>query len=211
MIIVKKTRGRPPAFNRHEVLERAMQVFWTLGYDGASVPMLTDAMGISAQSLYAAFGSKEELYREALAFYSTTIGGYVARALNEEEDAVDAIERMLRESAQVFGRTTGTPGCMITTAPIDASKNPLAALGSQMRAASIDMIEARLQKGIAAEQVLADIDTRSWARYIGSVVQGMSIQARDGTSADELLSLAAIATRSLHDIRRVADTVSAHA
>jgi hypothetical protein len=75
MTIVKKTRGRPPAFDRHEVLERAMQVFSTAGYDGASIPMLTEATGISLQSRYAAFGSKEALYREALAFYSTTIGG----------------------------------------------------------------------------------------------------------------------------------------
>jgi AcrR family transcriptional regulator len=202
MTIVKKARGRPPSFDRHKVLERAMQVFWTSGYDGASIPMLTDAMGISAQSLYAAFGSKETLYREALAFYSTTIGGYVVRALQEESDAVDAIERMLRESANIFARTTGTPGCMITTAPVDSSTNPLAALGSEMRAAGIDLVEKRLQQGIKEGQVLPDTDAMSWARYVGSVVQGLSIQARDGANAVALLEVAAIATHSLQSIRR---------
>jgi AcrR family transcriptional regulator len=201
MTIVKKSRGRPPAFDRQAVLERAMQVFWTAGYDGASIPMLTEAMGISPQSLYAAFGSKEALYREALAFYSTTIGGYVARALQEESDAVDAVERMLRESAHVFARTTGTPGCMITTAPVDAGTNPLATLGVQMRAAGIDVVEKRLQQGINDGQVRADADPTNWARYVGSVVQGMSIQARDGASGAALLEVAAIAVHSLQAIR----------
>jgi AcrR family transcriptional regulator len=203
MTIVRKNRGRPPAFDRHEVLERAMQVFWASGYDGASIPMLTEAMGISPQSLYAAFGSKEALYREALTFYSTTIGGYVVRALQEENDAVDAIERMLRESANVFARTTGTPGCMITTAPVDASTNALATLGAQMRAASVDVVEKRLQQGINEGQVLPDADVMIWARYVGSIVQGMSIQARDGASAAALLEVTAIAIHSLQSIRRI--------
>jgi AcrR family transcriptional regulator len=93
----RRGRGRPPAFDRDTVLERAMHVFWTAGYDGASIPMLTEAMGISAQSLYAAFGSKEALYREAIGFYGATIGGYAARTL-ENADAVDAVTQLLREA-----------------------------------------------------------------------------------------------------------------
>jgi AcrR family transcriptional regulator len=196
----RRARGRPPAFDRETVLERAMQVFWTAGYDSASIPMLTEAMGISAQSLYAAFGSKEELYREAIGFYGTTIGGYAARAL-KNADAVDAVVQLLRESAQVFGRTTGTPGCMITTTPADVTTNPLALLGRELRAASVQMVEARLGRGIAEGQVTEGSDVQGWARYIGSVVQGMSIQARDGASGTDLMAVARIASEAIATLR----------
>jgi AcrR family transcriptional regulator len=195
----RRGRGRPPAFDRDTVLEHAMQVFWTAGYDGASIPMLTEAMRISAQSLYAAFGSKEALYREAISFYGTTIGGYAVRAL-ENADAIDAVVQLLRESAQVFGRTTGTPGCMITTTPADAT-NPLALLGRELRAASVIMVEDRLRRGIVDGQVTEASDVQDWARYIGSVVQGMSIQARDGASSADLMSVARIASEAIETLR----------
>ena len=195
----RRGRGRPPAFDRDTVLEHAMQVFWTAGYDGASIPMLTEAMRISAQSLYAAFGSKEALYREAISFYGTTIGGYAVRAL-ENADAIDAVVQLLCESAQVFGRTTGTPGCMITTTPADAT-NPLALLGRELRAASVIMVEDRLRRGIVDGQVTEASDVQDWARYIGSVVQGMSIQARDGASSADLMSVARIASEAIETLR----------
>ncbi|MBP2302228.1 TetR/AcrR family transcriptional regulator [Azospirillum picis] len=194
-------RGRPPAFDRATVLERAMQVFWASGYDGASIPMLTEAMGISAQSLYAAFDSKEALYREAIEFYSRTIGGYAAQALEDEGDAIEAVARLLRESAETFARTTGTPGCMISTTPFDAANTPLALLGREMRAASVRLVEARLLKGIEDGQVSGGLDAHGWARYIGSVVQGMSVQARDGASAADLMDIARITADSLRSHR----------
>lgn len=63
------TRGRPRAFDRDTALQRAMDVFWVRGYEGASLAALTEAMEIRPPSLYAAFGSKEGLFREALAHY----------------------------------------------------------------------------------------------------------------------------------------------
>ncbi len=185
-----------------------MQVFWASGYEGTSIPMLTDAMGISAQSLYAAFGSKEALYREALDFYGSTIGGYVVKALTEEENAIDSVIRVLRESAAAFGRTTGIPGCMITTTPADANPSPLVILGRELRAGSVSMVRARLEDGIAKGQVRPDIDPSGWARYVGSVVQGMSIQARDGAPANELLNIAEIAAETLNSIRTAPEPIA---
>lgn len=203
MIIVenKRGRGRPRAFDRDMVLEKAMQTFWAEGYEAASVPMLTEAMGISAQSLYAAFGSKEALYREALHRYQVTIGGFAARALDEEADALLAVERLLRDAATIFARTEGTPGCMIATPSTAAAETELTMLGRNLRAESIAKVEQRMARGIIEGQVQVGTDCAAWARYIGSIVQGMSVQARDGASAESLLTSAAIAAQALKALR----------
>lgn len=197
----KRDRGRPRAFDRNTVLERAMQVFWAHGYDGASIPLLTEAMGISAQSLYAAFGAKETLYREAIDFYLATIGGFAARALDEEPDALEAVARLLRDAATVFSRKTGTPGCMIATPAVGASDTGLATLGRGLRADSLDRIAVRLDRGVADGQVHPDADRAAWSRYIAAVVQGMSVQARDGATRQALLSTAEIVTQALLTLR----------
>lgn len=196
-----RRRGRPPAFDRAEVLERAMQVFWASGYEGASIAMLTQAMGISAQSLYAAFGSKDALYREAIEFYRTTIGGFAARALEEEADAFDAVARLLRDAAITFSRTGGTPGCMIATPSAGATATELVDLGRRLRAESIDKIAERLERGVADRQVRGDADCAAWSHYIAAVVQGMAVQARDGASTEVLLRLAEITAQSLSALR----------
>ena len=76
-------RGRPREFDVEKALDRALEVFWRKGYEGASLPDLTRAMGINRPSLYAAFGSKEGLFRRALDRYAEGPAGYVAGALAE--------------------------------------------------------------------------------------------------------------------------------
>ena len=201
-----RKRGRPPAFERGQVLERAMEVFWASGFAGASLPMLTEAMGISAQSLYAAFGSKEALYREAIAHYRETIGGFADRALDEDAedadaDAVNAVARLLREAAVLFSHTADTPGCMITTAPSGTLDDALTLFGRELRAEGIHKLTKRLERGVRDGQIRRETDCASWARYLSSVVQGMSVQARDGASTEALLSTAEITIRSLQILR----------
>ena len=178
-----------------------MEVFWASGFDGASIPMLTGAMGISAQSLYAAFGSKQALYREAVERYRSTAGGFAVRAMDEEADALDAAARLLREAAAAFSRTAATPGCMITMAPAGVSADPLTVLGRQLRAEGLQRMTERLERGVREGQVRNDADCAAWARYVMSIVQGLSVQARDAAPAEALLSTARIAARSLEILR----------
>jgi AcrR family transcriptional regulator len=203
MTIVKidRGRGRPRAFDRGTALARAMEVFWANGYEGTSMPMLTEAMGISAQSLYAAFGSKEVLYRDAIELYRTTIGGFGARALGEEADALEAVEKLLRDAADVFARTEGAPGCMITTAPGGLGDAPLAMFGRELRADAVARVAERIARGQREGQVREDADSDAWARFVASIVQGMSVQARDGVSAQTLGVTAALAAQALRAIR----------
>jgi len=196
----KRGRGRPIGFDRSEVLDQAIAVFWRAGYEGASISMLTDAMQISAQSLYGAFGSKEALYREAMDQYLRTLGGFGAAAL-ERSDAIDAVGALIRAAAHAFATNPVSPGCMVMMAPSGPAADPLVLFGRDLRAAGTRTVEQRLRAGVAAGQVRPDADCGAWARYVGSVVQGMSIQARDAMPVEHLSAAAEIAVASLEALR----------
>ncbi len=197
MIVVKnnqgppRARGRPRAFEREDVLARAAETFWSLGYEGASISNLTKAMGITPQSLYAAFSSKADLYRDSLAWYQAHIGASTAQAL-EENDVVAALARVLRESAREFTKPGRPHGCMISTAALTCAVENDAVAGhvSGLRDETLDALKNRIERGIAKEQLRSNTDTESLARFVGAVIQGMSVQAQDGASKAALLGLA---------------------
>ena len=97
-------RGRPRAFDRADALQKAMLLFWEKGFQGAAMSELTAAMGINAPSLYACFGSKEALYREAMALYEAGDGAELAAAIAAAPTAREAIEIYLMRSAALFSR-----------------------------------------------------------------------------------------------------------
>src|SRR5205814_7401242 len=94
-------KGRPRSFDTNKALDRALQVFWRKGYEGASLPDLTEAMGINRPSLYAAFGNKEALFRKALDRYVQGPAAYVRKSLTEPTARAVA-ERVLRGSADLL-------------------------------------------------------------------------------------------------------------
>ncbi|WP_448953981.1 TetR/AcrR family transcriptional regulator [Labrys neptuniae] len=190
--IRKRPRGRPPSFDREQVLAAAAETFWALGYEGASITDLTAAMGITPQSLYAAFTSKAELHQEAVAWYRSHVGTFAPKILEEERDVVRAFERVLLGWAEQYGSSGHPPGCMIATAVLRcASENqPVADYLASLRRGAIARFKERLEQGIAEGYLRADIETAALARFIGALIQGMSVQARDGASIDELKGIA---------------------
>ncbi|MBF6435949.1 TetR/AcrR family transcriptional regulator [Nocardia cyriacigeorgica] len=181
-------RGRPRAFDRDVALRRAMEVFWEHGYEGASMTDLTSAMGINSPSLYAAFGGKEALFREAIELYGRTEGGLTARALREEPTARAAIEAMLRDNAVAYTAPDKPHGCMVVLAGSTYTTRT-----ESVREFLIDMrkqtsadIEARLDRGVTEGDLPAGTDTAGLATFYTTVLYGLSVQARDGASHDEL-------------------------
>lgn len=189
-----RRRGRPPAFDRETVLSAARETFWAHGYEGASIADLTAAMGITPQSLYAAFSSKADLYREALQQYRA-LGRDTYSALGEPIDTVSAFERILQSSAAIFSAPEHPKGCMISTAVLNcASENDVVADHvATLRRQTLDVFAARIERGIREGDIKAGTNARALARFLCAIVQGMSVQARDGASLEELLDVAALA------------------
>ncbi|WFU03035.1 TetR/AcrR family transcriptional regulator [Rhizobium sp. CB3171] len=186
-----RKRGRPPAFDRETVLAAARNTFWKHGYDGSSIADLTAAMGITPQSLYAAFSSKAELYREALEQYRRMPRPEPGNPFTDEVDTVAAFERFLTNSAKIFTAPEHPKGCMISTAVLNCAEEnePIAHHVASMRLQALAIFTARIERGIAEGDMRPDADARSLARFLGAIVQGMSVQARDGATTDELFAL----------------------
>lgn len=184
-------RGRPRAFDRAEALQKAMLLFWEKGFQGAAMSELTAAMGINAPSLYACFGSKEGLYREAMALYESGDGAELAAAIAAAPTVRDAIEIYLMRSAALFSRPGKPAGCMIVLSVVHAAGTSEEA-GRALRDARTEMqgvLEARLRGALASGELSAG-DPAAIAAFYCTVQQGMSIRARDGASRAELEAVA---------------------
>ncbi|WP_257451907.1 TetR/AcrR family transcriptional regulator [Archangium lipolyticum] len=204
----RRPRGRPRGFDSSRALDQALEVFWRLGYEGASIADLTEAMGITPPSLYAAFGSKAELYRQVLARYRASQGASPPRALTEEPTARAAMERVLREAARGFSSREHPRGCMISTAVLACAEEnqPVAEHVATLRADALAALRTRIEQGIAEGELPAGTDAAALARYFGALIQGMSVQALDGASEAELLALVEIAMRAWDKVAQKAST-----
>jgi len=190
-----KPRGRPRSFDRDAALERAMEVFWKLGFEGASLHDLTEAMGINPPSLYAAFGDKERLFLEAVERYMAQRGAECPYA--DAPTAREAIERLLIYTANEFCKPCNPRGCLMVMAATtsSASSAKLQAALAERRAASRARLKARIDRGLREGELPRGTDTGALADFYATILSGMSLQARDGASRKRLMATVAGAMR----------------
>ena len=173
-----------------------MPLFWRHGYEGASIAELTAAMGVAPPTLYAAFGSKAQLFREAMRHYHDTCGG-LARVEDfvAEPQTYRALATYLRGIAQAFADPTHPPGCMVSTAGLHGAADSEAAsrTAAEFRGQLIDLMQKKFEAAQRTGQLGAAIDAAALARFYTAVIQGMSAQACDGADAAALAGLAEVA------------------
>lgn len=189
-------RGRPRAFDREGALAKATRLFWQKGFDATSIADLTEAMGIGSPSLYAAFGSKEGLYVEALRHYGENFDSFAWGGFRAAPTAREAVMAYLMDSAAVLtGSLADHPtGCMVTLSSICSDgQSHLADLMRSGRAVTLERLEARMEKAIAEGELPASLDCHALARFVQTVQSGMSILARDGADRAEMEAAARIA------------------
>lgn len=180
--------GRPRSFDRDEALSRALGVFWTKGYADASMTDLTGAMGVNAPSLYAAFGSKEDLFREAVRLYSEREGAALWKCMGEAPTAREAIEGLLLATAAANAECDRPKGCLLSLAAVNPDTLPDNACGEvqQIRTDSMAAVRDRLRAAQAAGEIGPDADPDAMAAFYMTVQQGMTFRAREGAAPEEL-------------------------
>ncbi|WP_222411297.1 TetR/AcrR family transcriptional regulator [Rhizobium leguminosarum] len=191
-----RSRGRPRAFDREAALAQATRLFWIKGFEATSIADLTEAMGIGSPSLYAAFGSKEALYAEALRHYRDNNEAFVWAGFFSAGTAREAVMSLLMDSAAALtGCVADIPrGCMVTLSSVGSEGHvELGELVRTARAITLDRLKARLNQAISEGEIPASTDVHALARFVQTVQNGMSILARDGATRSELEAVAELA------------------
>ncbi|WP_432422047.1 TetR/AcrR family transcriptional regulator [Rhizobium tropici] len=189
-------RGRPRAFDRDAALTCAMRMFWIKGYEATSISDLTEAMGIATTSLYAAFGSKDELYAEALRYYASYYEHLVWGRFRDATTAREAVKAYLHDSAAAMtGSDCDLPhGCLATLGTVGSDGHEeLAELMRSTRGLAFDVLASRLKKAVDEGELPPALDIAMVCRFLQTVQSGMAIRARDGAERAELQSVAEIA------------------
>lgn len=183
-------RGRPRSFDRDDALARVMEVFWAKGYEGAQVGDLIAAIGITPPSFYAAFGSKEAAFREAVDLYIATVGSHPMRALEQAPTAREGIRAMLAGSIDV-ALSAKPGGCLLILGVVNCvpENKPARDHLLEARRKTLDLIRARLRKGVKDGDIAEDTEIEHLAAFYHGVMQAVSFQARDGAARAELEAL----------------------
>lgn len=191
---VPRKTGRPLSFDRGNALEQAMLTFWRHGYETSSISALTGAMGITAPSLYAAYGDKKQLFLEAMRLYAGSPYD-IEQALSEAPTAREAAQRMLDAAAESFTGERTPRGCLLASATAsgsNASADVQQAV-AQVRDEIKSRLEDRIDRDVSQGLLPADTNSASLAGLVIAVIQGLSVLARDGMDRADLLAISAVA------------------
>ncbi|WJL94139.1 TetR/AcrR family transcriptional regulator [Microbacterium sp. ET2] len=180
-------RGRPRSFDSDAALEKALVVFWEHGYEGASLALLTEAMGISRKSMYAAFGNKEDLFLKVLQLYEKGPGSYAREsvaALTAREVARAYLDGAVRAGTQP-GRPSGCFGVRAALA-VGVTGETAQGILTTWRARTRSDLRDRFRRAIGEGDLPADADPDLIARYLTAVADGVSVEAAGGAPAEDL-------------------------
>jgi AcrR family transcriptional regulator len=193
----RRPRGRPRAFDPDAALDRAIELFWTKGYDATSLDDLSAAMGIGRPSIYNAFGDKQSLFMRSLERYSQTVAADSVKAMNASETIEDAIAAFLRATAEYTTRDPRHAGCLLgSVAPVSDN----AAVRYYVKANvswTEDQVRRRLADAVKHRQLPRTYSPEQGARRAINAMLAIAARARLGTDLDELLQDSADATAAV--------------
>jgi AcrR family transcriptional regulator len=189
--------GRPRAFDVDEALDRAMRTFWERGYEGASLTDLTEAMGITRTSMYAAFGNKEDLFRRALQRYTEGPASYALRAV-QQPTAQQVAAAFLEGSVAATTNPDSPAGCLGVQGSLAAGGAAVEVrdLLAAWRQDGTALLRDRFQRAVDDGDLPAGVDAGLLARYVMTVANGIAVQAATGVGAEELQLVADAALRN---------------
>jgi AcrR family transcriptional regulator len=181
-------KGRPRTFDRDVALNKALSVFWQRGYEPTTIAELCAAMEINPPSLYAAFGNKAQLFMEAARHYEDVYWAEAWRRLEEQSDLHRGMKVFFRDAARILTSQDAPSGCMVVMGAANVSKNAeeIQEALKALREEAKEHFLRRLKKAASAGDIPRGTDVKSLAATLNTVLEGMSVQARDGISRTEL-------------------------
>jgi AcrR family transcriptional regulator len=190
--------GRTRQFDADQALDRALEVFWLRGYEGATLPELTRAMGINRPSLYATFGNKEQLFRKALERYQTGPMAFLTEALRQP--TARAVVEAIFSGFIRMQRDRNTPrGCLVVSGALACSEEAETVRQelAQLRQAIVSAFRARFERAVQDGDLPPQTDCATLARYIATVLSGLAVQAASGATEKALRRVSALALQAL--------------
>jgi AcrR family transcriptional regulator len=189
--------GRTRQFDTNEALDRALEVFWAHGYEGATLPALTRAMGINRPSLYAAFGNKEQLFRKALDHYQTGPQSFLSEAL-KKRTARAVVEAIFMGFIRMLRGRDNARGCLIVSGALACGEEaePVRRELARLRQAAVTAFRERFEQAVQEGDLPDGTDCATLARYIATVLNGLAVQATSGATEKELRLVSMMAMRA---------------
>jgi len=189
--------GRTRQFDVDEALDRALEVFWARGYEGATLPELTSAMGINRPSLYAAFGNKEELFRKALDRYLAGPQGFMAEAL-KEPTARAVAEAIFSGFIRMQRGRDRARGCLVVQGALACGEEaePVRRELARLRQAAVTAFRERFERAVQDGDLPKGTDCAGLARYVATVLNGLAVQAASGATEKDLRLVSALAMQA---------------
>lgn len=202
------SKGRPRGFDREDALMKALTMFWYQGYEPTSIADLCAAIGIRPPSLYAAFGSKAELFVEAAHFYERMYWHDVWAQLKSGPDVFASISCFFEDAAEILLSDSAPCGCLVVLAAMNVSSSApqVSEAAREIRQAGKRCFASRLRRAVTEGQMPADTDIDSLATMLNSLLAGMSVEAKDGVSLQLLRATVKHADRLLPRTQTLANS-----
>lgn len=180
--------GRPRTFDRKAALTAAMHLFWEKGYEGTTMADIIQTLGVKAPSVYAAFGNKDKLFEEVVKAYSKIVEDGPLKALMETQDIYEAVENSLKASVEIFTSARNPSSCLVMSAAINCAPEHIEHVKQlrKLRANYKEACEQRFKRASKEGQLKEGASAKELAEFMMTLVHGMALRAKDGSSAKEL-------------------------
>ena len=183
-----KPRGRPRSFDETEAVERAIQVYWSKGYDGVTIDDLVAGTGVGRPSLYAVFGDKRALFLRALKAYAEKKGARAAKALLAPRTLRDSLVSFLRHAVESATEKGSARGCLLLCVAPLVDDPEVRQFLQNAAAGGAALVEGRFRDAMSAGEIPPDFPVTVRASQLTDFARGLTMRAQIGKSRKILLN-----------------------
>lgn len=186
---------RQKDFDEAVVLDRAVNLFWDKGFNGASMQEVVDRLGISRSSLYDTFGDKRQLFIKSLHRYQQQQGGAWMAKAEQSNATLPFLREMFETAIREIAHDTQSKGCFMVNAAVElAPHDPeVAQIVDNNRCQMENTIAALIRKGQLNGEISTKRDAMQLSRFLFHVFSSIRLAAKSEVELDELKDIVEVA------------------